>query len=642
MASFLSRVRLKNFKAVSQADVELSLLTVLVGPNSAGKSTLIQSLLLQSQAAESDVTGDLYPLNGPRVRLGDFNDVLWAGAAEEAAGAHIAFGGELAIWGEELEDVGFELPVDALPTYSWDLEFGPAGSESRSAMRLLSSQVLDRGDGFSVSVSASSAPEERHEAFAVSDAAAAWETWMIDVVGAVRPGAGAPEAIAAAALHGGLPQRVLVEAPASEQVALAWTDSARRAMRRTRSSQRDTPSGWDQLRLQLENLESRLSEAQQRGDSEAVAQLETRIENAYGELRLFETSAFAESQREPSQHARRLLGEWAVDDVRRFLTDGVPFASARKTFTRYFADRASASTMPDFPGSELLAEIASDATSELVGGISLAEYHSADLVASEVNAVLSFFEESVRYLGPLRESPRPNYEAVPNPRGGDIGAKGEATAAVLHACRDRLVVNPSLSERPRLVPLCEAVDEWLTYLELGSSLMTADMGRLGIELTVGQDAAGRDLDLTAVGVGVSQALPVLALCLLSEPGSLILLEQPELHLHPATQQRLADFLLSCSRSGRQIIVETHSDHLVSRLRRRIAEDETGRVQSLVGLLSTEGGEHGATYRPIETNELGGIEEWPKGFFDQAATESQAILRAGLAKRKAQEAGEEAL
>ena len=84
----------------------------------------------------------------------------------------------------------------------------------------------------------------------------------------------------------------------------------------------------------------------------------------------------------------------------------------------------------------------------------------------------------------------------------------------------------------------------------------------------------RKVTLDAVGVGVSQLLPVLVLCLLSEPGGVILLEQPELHLHPALQQRLADFLIAVARSGRQLIVETHSEYIVSRLRRRIAEDTT--------------------------------------------------------------------
>jgi predicted ATPase len=147
--------------------------------------------------------------------------------------------------------------------------------------------------------------------------------------------------------------------------------------------------------------------------------------------------------------------------------------------------------------------------------------------------------------------------------------------------------------------------------------------------------------LTAVGVGVSQVLPVLTLCLLSDPGSLIILEQPELHLHPATQQLLADFFLACARSGRQLLVETHSDHLVSRIRRRIAEDRSGVVKELATIVFAE--QHpaeGTSYRPIEVSDYGSVEDWPEGFFDQAATEAQAILKEAVARRKeARAAGE---
>ena len=73
-----------------------------------------------------------------------------------------------------------------------------------------------------------------------------------------------------------------------------------------------------------------------------------------------------------------------------------------------------------------------------------------------------------------------------------------------------------------------------------------------------------------VGFGVSQLLPILVIGLRSGRASLLILEQPEIHLHPRLQANLADFLLTLAASGRRIIVETHSDHFINRLRRRIA------------------------------------------------------------------------
>ena len=147
----------------------------------------------------------------------------------------------------------------------------------------------------------------------------------------------------------------------------------------------------------------------------------------------------------------------------------------------------------------------------------------------------------------------------------------------------------------------------------------------------------KKVDLTNVGVGVSQLVPVVVR-LLSEPGAVVLLEQPELHLHPAVQQRLADFLLACAKSGRQLIVETHSEYLVSRLRLRIAQDMEDRLLSMVSFIFVERDKQGQThYNVVSPNRFGGLDpEAPKGFFDQTPQESQDILRAAIKKKQALE------
>ncbi len=175
------------------------------------------------------------------------------------------------------------------------------------------------------------------------------------------------------------------------------------------------------------------------------------------------------------------------------------------------------------------------------------------------------------------------------------------------------------------------MDRWAQRLEIADEVQTTDLARLGIQISVRRGGVG-PVDITSVGVGVSQLLPVIVMCLTAEPGTVILLEQPELHLHPALQQRLADFLLACARSGRQLIVETHSEYLVSRLRRRIAEDETDELVRNVALYFVEQVDDASRFRHVPVNEYGGLEEWPTGFFDQAAKDSHALLEAGLSKR----------
>ena len=191
------------------------------------------------------------------------------------------------------------------------------------------------------------------------------------------------------------------------------------------------------------------------------------------------------------------------------------------------------------------------------------------------------------------------------------------------------------SDETQRMTLREAVAYWVERLELLSSIQPHHLGTLGLDISVMQPGLQQPLDITSVGLGVSQLLPVVVRCLLARTGDIILLEQPELHLHPASQQRLADFLLACARSGRQLIVETHSEHIINRLRLRAAEDdsEEGAVAQIVSVICAErNAETGtSTYRQAILNGFGGFDEWPSGFFDPGISDAQEILRTGLEK-----------
>jgi predicted ATPase len=123
------------------------------------------------------------------------------------------------------------------------------------------------------------------------------------------------------------------------------------------------------------------------------------------------------------------------------------------------------------------------------------------------------------------------------------------------------------------------------------------------------------------------------LCLLAKPGSLVLLEQPELHLHPAVQQRLGDFLLACARSGRQLLVETHSEYLIARLRFRAVEDRTDRTRDQFTVVFAKRDDRGRTrFESAFANRYGAI-DWPPGFFDQSQEESRRIVTEAVERRR---------
>jgi predicted ATPase len=125
------------------------------------------------------------------------------------------------------------------------------------------------------------------------------------------------------------------------------------------------------------------------------------------------------------------------------------------------------------------------------------------------------------------------------------------------------------------------------------------------------------------------------MCLLAEPDTTLIIEQPELHLHPKVQTLLADFFLSMAILGKQCIIETHSEYIINRLRFRAAAAMSETLSSLMKVYFVEKKEGNSVFRPVEVNKYGAITDWPDGFFDQSQSEAEEILRAATLKRKAE-------
>ena len=90
------------------------------------------------------------------------------------------------------------------------------------------------------------------------------------------------------------------------------------------------------------------------------------------------------------------------------------------------------------------------------------------------------------------------------------------------------------------------------------------------------------------------------------------------------QQKLADFLLLMSKTGRQIIVETHSEYLITRLRRNAASDPDDHKYFTIIFVERDEKE-GTSYRSVNVNEMGDLSEWPKGFFDHVAEDLRVLM-----------------
>lgn len=252
----------------------------------------------------------------------------------------------------------------------------------------------------------------------------------------------------------------------------------------------------------------------------------------------------------------------------------------------------------------------------------------------------SFFKGNVEYLGPLRDEPKPVYPLQGSADPKDIGFKGENTAAVLdiHKNLDIEYIKPENFESQEIkttttkATLLEAVLDWLSYMGIASAVQTADQGKLGHDMKITVEGSSALHDLTHVGVGVSQVLPILVLSLLAERDSTLIFEQPELHLNPRVQTRLGDFFASMVFLKKQCIVETHSEYLINRLRYLVAISEGDELSSKINIYFVEKENNKSIYNKVKINQYGTISEWPKGFFDENEKNAALVLQAGMNKK----------
>ena len=257
-----------------------------------------------------------------------------------------------------------------------------------------------------------------------------------------------------------------------------------------------------------------------------------------------------------------------------------------------------------------------------------------------IQQIRRVFGDQIFYLGPLRAAPEATYAIPSLPNQRDVGLKGEYTAAMLDVHK-KLKVNcpypPELGEKfngryvRRKINLSTAVQKWLERMGLAEEFKTDMTSKVGYHLTVQPAGVKQDLDLTSLGVGVSQVLPTIVMALLAPEDSILIFEQPEVHLHPKVQSVLGDFFLGIVGCGKQCIVETHSEHLIDRIKSRIAESEDTKILQQLGIYFVELENGVSKFSPIKMNEYGAIVDWPVGFFDEAEEESDILLGAAMEK-----------
>lgn len=264
-----------------------------------------------------------------------------------------------------------------------------------------------------------------------------------------------------------------------------------------------------------------------------------------------------------------------------------------------------------------------------------ARYQNAGFLSDLQLEFERLFRET-QYLGPLRDYPKRQY-----PWSGaqpvDMGQRGERVVeAILAARENNLLVSVGVGRGKKSQPLEQRVANWLKELNLIHSFRIDPISPEGgniYRVKVQRHSNSPGVLITDVGFGVSQILPVIVLCYYAPKGSIIILEQPEIHLHPAVQAGLADVFIDAIKTRDiQIVFESHSEHLLRRIQRRIAEESITKDQ--VALYFCESEQDGSRLVPLEVDLSGSITNWPKDFFGDQFGEMAAITRA-VKKQKEQ-------
>lgn len=230
-------------------------------------------------------------------------------------------------------------------------------------------------------------------------------------------------------------------------------------------------------------------------------------------------------------------------------------------------------------------------------------------------------------ITPATSYPRSHHQAIGL---GFLGARGEHTVNFLrHHAQDVVPDGPLRHPEARAHTLLDQVVAWMQELCPGVNLEATgiagmDSVRLsyGFGGTAGLNSSSRRRP-TNVGFGLTYALPIVVACLTVMSDSLILLENPEAHLHPRGQARMAALIVAAASAGGQLIVETHSDHVLDGTRLAVKQGRLTAADTAIHYFRGDG--TGVEIVSPVVGEDGALSEWPEGFFDESDNTLDQLL-----------------
>jgi predicted ATPase len=621
----LSKLILDNFKPIhGRLELELRRVTVLAGLNSSGKSTVIQSVLLLSQTLANANAERALILNSNTASLGTFPDVL----NERAATPQMTLGFSLAmddyirrtkVESTRMRRTRYMAVEDAIRTIEASATFESAVSGGQSAAAIEAVRVALARSEVAVSVdSPESVPWDpdpgRRTVTATTSRLSADEQarFMADVK---------PEFARLLPYGEGENHIVTISDDAPGSKKLRYITRLIHFLPELFIGKYSLPER--QLRELGVALDLMLNER----SSFELGMLPARSQPLFEQLMTHEPSASlldqirAITSTRASANIPPFKGKTLSDLL--VWTRRVPLKTRAKfTFTTQVRQAALADLM--------LAIYGARPSDPVFGLENMIDDYDTAAIDFATRKLVSYFSTMIRYIGPLRADPQAAQRFAPSNEPDDVGPKGEYAAAVFEANK-RLQISwwDPTTRSTTQGTLEEALDFWVKHLSIAHHVTTREAGPSGVSWVVQHLPDSKERPLNSVGVGVSQVLPILVAGLLAPEGAVVMIEQPELHLHPRAQARIGDFLFGLSALGKQCLVETHSDSLVNQLRLTIVRGGESVRKDIEVYFARQTQNGAAQFVPIEISETGAITNWPEGFFDETALQEEAITREGL-------------
>jgi predicted ATPase len=230
-----------------------------------------------------------------------------------------------------------------------------------------------------------------------------------------------------------------------------------------------------------------------------------------------------------------------------------------------------------------------------------------------------YLEENYEYICPFREFPKRTY-LFTGERPDFVGKRGEKAI-------EMLVMDYLTKKEHKII---DKVSRWLDQCDISSNIFVETLTPRHYEIKLRHARTSERENLADVGFGCSQILPILIAGSNLKSGQILSVEQPEIHLHPRAQSELGTFFYDLAKNNVQTLIETHSEHLLLRIQRHIAEGDLNPTDVKIYYVYADKGKNKKEIREIEMDNKGKfLTEWPEGFFPERLEEVRKIAKASL-------------